>query len=147
MPVRPPQGHWGADGLPDTRILPPTCKARAAPQDWERVDTHLPLPVAMPSRQTVVISLDQYTTALLDEVKEKGQNVSAHVRRALVAYAQPIGEAEQLSLLAEARYKQIKTLKKQVRTLVVLLDTLGDVDGHTVLGRKLSDVREAVFDE
>jgi len=101
----------------------------------------------MPSRQTVVISLDQYTTALLDEVKDKGQNVSAHVRRALVAYAQPIGDAEQLSLLAEARYKQIKTLKTEVKTLILLLDTLKDYDANTVLGRKISSLREAVFDE
>lgn len=151
MPVRPPQGHWGADGLPDTRILPPTCKARAAPQDWGRVDTHPPFPVGMPSRNTVVISLDQETNDILNEVgrgaRGSNTNVSAWVRRAIVAYAQPIGEAEQLSLLAEARYKQIKTLKTEVKTLILLLDTLKDYDGNTVIGRKISSLREAVFDE
>jgi hypothetical protein len=147
MPVRPPQGHRDADGLPDTRILPPTSKARAASQDLGRVDTHPPLPVVMPSRFTVVISLDPVTEHLLEEVKKKGGNVSAYVRSAIIAYAQPVGDAEHLGMLAEARYKQIKTLKTEVKTLILLLDTLGDYDANTVLGRKISSLREAVFDE
>ena len=105
----------------------------------------------MPSRNTVVISLDQETNDILNEVgrgaRGSNTNVSAWVRRAIVAYAQPIGEAEQLSLLAEARYKQIKTLKTEVKTLILLLDTLKDYDGNTVIGRKISSLREAVFDE
>lgn len=147
MPVRPPQGHWDADGLPDTRISQPTCNARVASQDLRRVDTHPPCPVVMPSRFTVVISLDPVTEHLLEEVKNKGGNVSAYVRQAIVAYAQPVGDAEHLSMLAEARYKQIKALKTEVRTLILLLDSLGDYDPTTVIGRKISSLRERVFDD
>ena len=146
MPVRPPQGHRDADGLPDTRISQPTCKARAASQEMQRVDTHPPLPVVMPSRYTVVISLDQETQNILEATKACGGNVSEYVRRAIAHFEKPIGDAEMLSNLAEARYKQIKHLKTEVKTLILLLDTLKDYDANTVLGRKISSLREVVFD-
>jgi len=102
----------------------------------------------MPSRSTVVISLDPETHAILEAVKGKPNgNVSKHVRRAILHYDKPVGNAEQLGLLAEARYKQIKNLKKEVRTLILLLDTLNIGQNNTVLGRKVTQIRGVVFDE
>lgn len=101
----------------------------------------------MPSRYTVVISLDQYTQDVLEATKATGGNVSEYVRQAIAHFEKPIGDAEMLSNLAEARYKQIKALKTEVKTLILLLDTLKDYDANTVIGRKISSLREAVFDD
>jgi len=77
----------------------------------------------MPSKHTVVVSLDEETEKILQDV---GGNRSEWIREAIRMRVAPPGEIELMEALAEARGRRVANLTRTIERLLYCLDELED---------------------
>ena len=77
----------------------------------------------MPSKHTVVVSLDEETEKILNEV---GGNRSEWIREAIRRRVAPAGDAELLQALADARGRRIDSLRRALDRLLYCMDQFED---------------------
>ena len=95
----------------------------------------------MPSKHTVVVSLDEETEKILDEV---GGNRSEWIREAIRQRVAPAGDAELLQALCDARQRRIETLRRAIDRLLYCMNEFEDNRMLTENTRQaLSMAREA----
>lgn len=77
----------------------------------------------MPSKHTVVVSLDEETEKILDEV---GGNRSEWIREAIRQRVAPAGDAELLQALVDARGLRIDNLRRAIDRILYCMDEFED---------------------
>ena len=77
----------------------------------------------MPSKHTVVVSLDEETEKILNEV---GGNRSEWIREAIRRRVAPAGDAELLQALADARGRRIDSLRRALDRILYCMDQFED---------------------